>query len=292
MLIKSIQIYLKLKQSLRHAKFLILIPIFILGLSTQAAENPIAKNKAGPEAILSNTVSDTITSQNLNTPEYVILRASEQATFSSETTASVATIYVKEGTSFQNGDKLLDLDCRIQNADLEKSLAMQKSTTAAKDSAKKLKTFDAISEYELTKASTDAEMANAEVQKLHAIVDKCSIRAPFAGSVSELLVHEHETVRVGDPLIKIVSTANPEVEIQVPSDWLKWLNVGYKFHIQIHETNQTVNAKVIRINPQIEPVSQTVKIIGIVTDTNNNLLPGMSGQAIFKETATSTSGHN
>src|SRR5438046_2357201 len=53
-----------------------------------------------------------------NTPEYVIIRSNNQITFSSETAASVAKILVKEGSNFSTGDILLELDCRVQQAEL------------------------------------------------------------------------------------------------------------------------------------------------------------------------------
>lgn len=215
------------------------------------------------------------------TPEYIILQPSDQATFSSETSASVAEVNVKEGSSFKKDDVLVALDCRVQKADLDKSLAQQKATNAALKSAERLKSFDAISDYEVIKAKAEADMADAEVSKLGAIVDKCIIKAPFNGAVSKVMVHMHETVKPGDPLIKIVNTDHIIVELEVPSTWLKWLKVDSEFNVHINELNKSIMAKIVRINPAIEPVSQTVKIIGEMSDNDDVLMPGMSGQAMF-----------
>ena len=259
--------------------------LFSLSIRAYAVTPPMNEDLPSIPNIAATNSLDKTNLTTMSTPEYVILRASDQATFSSETTASVAELFVKESSHFQAGDTLLTLDCRMQQADLNKALAQQQATQAAQASAKKLKGYDAISEYELTKAVTDAEMANADVAKLKAVVDKCLIKAPFNGAVADLMVHQHETVKPGDPLMKIVSTENLELELQVPSNWLQWLHIGYIFHVEINEINKTVDAKIIRINPQIEPVSQTVKIMGMITDSNTGLLPGMSGQAIFTNNA-------
>ncbi len=218
-----------------------------------------------------------------NTPEYVIIRSNNQITFSSETAASVAKLFVKEGSHFSTGDVLLELDCRVQQADLSKALAQQKASTLAEKSALKLKKYDSISEFELVKAQADARIADAEVDKLKAIVEKCVIKAPFNGSVSDVMVHDYESVKQGDPLLKIISTENLEFDIQVPSSWLEWLHVGSMVHVNINETHKTVSATVLRINPLIEPISQTVKVIATISPPDTSLLPGMSGQAIFQE---------
>lgn len=217
------------------------------------------------------------------TPEYVILQPIDEATFSSETSASVARINVKEGSYFKKDETLLELDCRVQKAEYKKALAQQTATKIALKSAERLISYDSISEYELVKIRSDAEMADAEVSKLKAIVDKCILKAPFNGAVAEIMVHAFESVKPGDPLLKIVNTDHIIVELEVPSEWLKWLKVGYMFEVYINEVGKSIPTKVVRINPAIEPVSQTVKIIGEIADTKDKLMPGMSGQATFPD---------
>lgn len=215
-------------------------------------------------------------------PEYVVIRSSDQVTFSSETAAGVASINVKEGSTFHAGAILLQLDCRLQQADLKKALAEQGAARGAEAAARKLKSYGSISGFEFVKATSEAQIANADVDKLRAIVEKCVIRAPFNGAVAELMVHAHESVKPGDPLLKIVNTENLEFELQVPSCWLQWLHIDSVFYVHINETNSTIKAKITKINPQIEPVSQSVKLIASI-EPNPTLLPGMSGQAIFAD---------
>lgn len=228
-----------------------------------------------------------------NTPEYVIIRSNNQITFSSEIAASVAKIWVKEGSRFTKNDILLELDCRVQQAELDKAMAQQKANRLAEISAQKLKQYDSISEFELVKAATDAKIANAEVNKLKAIVDKCTIKAPFNGAVADVMVHDYETIKQGDPLLKIISIDNLEFDIQIPSNWLEWLHIGSIVNVHINETQKNVSATIIRINPLIEPISQTVKVVAAISVPDPNLLPGMSGQASFPDNPNNknTKGH-
>jgi len=214
-------------------------------------------------------------------PEYVVIRPSEEITFSSEISASVLSESIKEGSHFSAGDILIQLDCRVQQADLEKAFAQQKLSAVAIDSAKKLKLYNSISNFEYAQAVAQAEGADADVNKLNAIVSKCTIKAPFTGSVARLMTRTGETVKPGDPLIKIISTENPDFQMQIPSDWLKWLHVGSNFSVHVNEINTNVPVTVVRINPEIDSVSQTVRITGKTTEVYPNLLPGMSGQAKF-----------
>jgi membrane fusion protein (multidrug efflux system) len=270
--------FLKIK---KVARFLLLIfsGVFVIFISSSAISNATTTNfppTLSPDNSLTN---------NVNTPEYVVIRASEEATFSSETTASVASLPVKEGSVFKIGDILLELDCRLQQTELNKTIAQQEIMHKALESARKLKSFGSISEFELVKASTDAKSADADVARLRVVVEKCTIKAPFNGAVAELMVHPYETVKQGDPLLKVVNTENLMFVIQVPSAWLTWLNIGSTFKVHINDIDKTITAKITYINPQIEPISQTVKITGIISPSDPALRPGMSGQAIFPDHA-------
>jgi len=292
MLIKFLKTYLtkRKKYNKTHFVFLLFILFIANGLimlspvvgakttaSTTTTQPPL------PAALPDPPTDIPLQSLNANTPEYVIIQPSDQATFSSETAASVAKLSVKEGSHFQIGDVLLELDCRLQQAELKKAQAQQKASAMAEKSAIKLKSYGAISEFELVKASSDAQIANAEVDKLNAVVEKCTIKAPFNGSVAEIMIHPHESVKPGDPLLKIVNTEALEFEIQVPSAWLQWLHIGTVFNVHLHEVNKTISAKVTLIDPQIEPVSQSVKVTSVITQPDPTLLPGMSGQASFPD---------
>lgn len=269
-----------------------------IGMGISAATNPDLSLPAMPSSS-SKTVNlpdlpktlDTPNSKlDAKTPEYVILQPSDEATFSSETTASILNLNVKEGSYFKTGDVLLEMDCRVQNADYKKAIAQQTANKIALKSAERLKSYDSISEFEVVKARAEAEMANAEVDKLSAILEKCTIKAPYNGAVANVMVHKHETVKPGDPLIKIVSTEHLIIQMEVPSDWLQWLHINSIFDVHINELDKTINAKIIRINPNIDAVSQTVKITGEIQPTTERLLPGMSGQALFPENPGKKSG--
>lgn len=216
------------------------------------------------------------------TPIYVMVHSTEIATLSSETAATIKYI-LKEDDVFKKGDILIEFDCRVQKAELRRAQAQEKMTTSAHKSAMKLSSYGSISESELIKAEAEADMATADVEKLTAQVDKCIVKAPYNGSVSDALAHVDESLKPGDPLLKIVNTENLDLEMQIPSNWLKWLHVGTPFEFRIHELNKTVAAKVYKINPEINSVSQTIKIRGELTLPDPALLPGMSGIAIFPE---------
>jgi RND family efflux transporter MFP subunit len=267
---------------LAQSKERVLAVLACLGiLAILSGATSAAPTEALPESLL--TSKNALSAEATNTPEYVVVKPIDQVTYSSETAASIALLPVFEGSRFKTGDILLKMDCRLQQAELEKTQAQADAAAIADTSAKKLKSYGSISQMELVKAHSEALIAKADVDKLKALVDKCVIKAPFNGAVATLMVHPLESVKPGDPLIKIVNLEHLEFEIVVPSAWLKWLKIDSTFNVNINETGKTVQVVVVRIDPEIESVSQTVKITGVIKTPDPSLLPGMSGQAIFPD---------
>jgi multidrug efflux pump subunit AcrA (membrane-fusion protein) len=112
-------------------------------------------------------------------------------------------------------------------------------------------------------------------------VGRCSIAAPFAGRVAKRHVAAHQYVTPGVPLLDILETGQLELQMIVPSKWLAWLKPGAAFTVQVEELGKSFPAKVQRLGAQIDPVSQTVAVFGVMDGSHAGLLPGMSGWAVF-----------
>jgi len=112
-------------------------------------------------------------------------------------------------------------------------------------------------------------------------VSKCSLNAPFSGRVAKTYVEPHEYVTQGKPLLEVVNTKQLEVKLIVPSRWLTWLVRGKRFSIHVDDLNRNYAARVTRLGARIDPVSQTVSLAGEIEGSPSELLPGMSGWAIF-----------
>ena len=112
-------------------------------------------------------------------------------------------------------------------------------------------------------------------------VRDCRILAPFDGRVAEMKARTFETATPNQPLMRLVGTEDLEIELIVPSGWLRWLKEGHPLQARIDETETEHGATVARIAPMVDAVSQTVKIIARFARSNRAVLPGMSLSATF-----------
>jgi multidrug efflux pump subunit AcrA (membrane-fusion protein) len=66
-----------------------------------------------------------------------------------------------------------------------------------------------------------------------------------------------------------------------PSKWLTWLKIGSTFKFRVDETSHEYPAKVSELGARVDPVSQTIRLTGLLNKQDAALLAGMSGSAHF-----------
>ncbi|TWB37236.1 efflux RND transporter periplasmic adaptor subunit [Nitrospirillum pindoramense] len=199
---------------------------------------------------------------------------------SSQIAAQISELPLREGDSFSEGQKLVAFDCGIQRARLAKANAQETATRKTYEVKSKLNTLNSIGVLEVETAAAEHAMAEAEQQMAREIAAHCVVTAPFAGRVGPVEVKRFQSVAEGQKLLEILDPTELEAEMLVPSSWLKWLKPGFALEIGIEETGRKYPAKVSRLSPRIDPVSQSIRVFAVIDGKFPDLLPGMSGRAL------------
>lgn len=188
---------------------------------------------------------------------------------------------VREGDRFRKGQLLIAFDCMSEEGVLERSRAS--CVLAEKNASIQERLYDlgASSKVELSTARAERDKAAAEKKIASAAMRRCSIIAPFSGGVSELKVQRYQTVKKGEPLMRLVNTGDLELQMFVPSKWLSRMRPGRRFKVHIDELGNDYDAEVRSTGAWIDAVSQSVAIFARFVVPAPELLPGMSGYAIF-----------
>jgi RND family efflux transporter MFP subunit len=213
------------------------------------------------------------------------LTAYQQTTLSAEIAANISKLPLREGEPFKKDQLLVEFDCALLNAQLNKGEATAEVARQGLKVSKRLETLNSISSLEVDQATAKVKETEAELDAMKVNVSKCSLLAPYPGRIAKLQVDAHQYVTPGKPLMDIVDTSRLEVRLNVPSDWLKWLKPGNRFTIQIEELGRAYQARVVRLGAIISPVSQSLSIFGEIEGRHGELLPGMSGWANFSKAA-------
>jgi len=211
-----------------------------------------------------------------------VARASAEATLSSSIAGTVEALPFKEGAAFRAGDVLVLLDCALLEAEVAVTRAEQMAAQSRRKAIEMLfaRGGTGRAEVEAAEASSKAAEAKAEIAAVR--VKGCTISAPFDGRVLEYAVNPHEHVEPAAPVMLIVSSGKPELEIIAPDTWLRWVAPGMTGQVQFEAALGTHDVVLAGIAPVVDPVSRTVKLSARFESKADGVLPGMSGLVIFE----------
>lgn len=202
-------------------------------------------------------------------------------TLSAGIEGKLSTFSVKNGSSVKEGGLIARFSCKQEDAENQIAAARVKVAEKNLEVNRKLDAYQNISELDLSKTVAELEIAHADAKRTSAVVEQCEIRAPFDATVTEKFAQAHQYVKKGDPLLEMVDTRNLEIEMVLPSVDVSRYSKGRRFNIVVDETGQQVEATVDRVVNVIDPVSQTIRVIGVLNSDTPDLMPGMSGIISF-----------
>jgi membrane fusion protein, multidrug efflux system len=212
-----------------------------------------------------------------------VINPSSESTIASKMTARIVAMPYGEGQSFPAGALLARFDCAQINAELKAAHAASNAYKKTYDTNVELDQYEAVGKNELAVSKANLGKAEAEANAVATQLSDCEVRAPFSGKVVEQLAHAREIAASGQPLLKIQSGREVELELIVPSKWLTWLTPGATFGFTIDETGNVIRGRVKRFGASVDPVSKTIRVTGVVTERNGLVLAGMSGTATFDD---------
>jgi len=199
-------------------------------------------------------------------------------TLAAEIGAKISRLPVGEGGTFRAGQVLVQFDCALQRAHLEKARAILVGSEKTYTANRRLAELNSVGRVEVELSEAEVIKNRAEVSATATMLAKCSIAAPFSGRIAEQKAREQQYVQPGQALLEIIDDSVLELEFIVPSRWLAWLKPGHTFKVAIDEVGKTFPAKVQRIGARVDPVSQSVKLMATIDGRFPELVAGMSGR--------------
>lgn len=182
------------------------------------------------------------------------LQAPRIITLSNEYPGSITQVGFKPGDMVSDEQVLLTLDTRLENANLSAAKARLKLAKSTYKRVAKLLKQNRISQDEVDRAQADVSIAEAEIANLTSIIDKKTIRAPFAGRVG---LNQYQVGQLLDANSQITTLVGQDpsiwVDFAIPQT-LPQLTIGSQIEIAVaHSHNpKRHNGIVIAKNPQID----------------------------------------
>lgn len=180
---------------------------------------------------------------------------------------------VKSGQKVSKGQILARIDdggMSAQLAQAEGKLALDKTTF---ERQKNLWNQKIGSEIQYLQTKTGYESQQKAVKQMQAQLSKTIVRAPFTGTIDEVIAERGQVVAPGQQLFRIVNLGNMYVTANVPENYLSELKLGATVEVYLNAIGKTYKGKVRQVGTYINPNNRTFGIEISVPNPDNLLRP-------------------
>ncbi|HVY17880.1 MAG TPA: efflux RND transporter periplasmic adaptor subunit [Rhodopila sp.] len=204
------------------------------------------------------------------------LRAVNGATLSLEVAGVVEKIGFDSGQDVQAGQTLLQL--RSED-DVAKLQSLQASAALAQvNYDRDLRQFraQAVSQATLDTDNYNLRNAKAQVDEQQAVVDKKTLRAPFAGHLGIRQVDLGQYLNAGTAVVTLQSLDPLYVDFSLPQQELSHIAIGQTVSATVDTyPGQKFAGKIVAINPLVDTDTRNVQVRASLGNPDRRLLPGM-----------------
>lgn len=215
-----------------------------------------------------------------STPVRFLVLANRESPLSSVVPGRMAKINVELGDTVTQGKVLANMDCSDLVARKNAAEAEFHAAQLRYEAKAKLQGLQSAAALEVGLAASEVNRTKGQMGIFDAQLAQCRFIAPFNGRVAKIYVKEGQGIGAGAPVIDLVGSGTLRARLNVPSNWVAWLKIGSQLNASVGETGKQYPLTVTHISGKVDAVSQTIEIETRFPEKTDDVLPGMSGQAV------------
>jgi membrane fusion protein (multidrug efflux system) len=174
------------------------------------------------------------------------------------------------------GDLLVQLDTSTEEAQLRAAEANAALAKVSLDRSTELLASNAVSKSDHDLVDAQYKQAAAQADSIRAIIAKKSVKAPFAGRLGIRLVNLGQILHEGDAIVTLQTLDPIFLNFSLPQQQLTSATVGSKVRATTDSaTGEVFEGQISTINPDVDPVTRSVRIQATMRNSAEKLRPGM-----------------
>jgi membrane fusion protein (multidrug efflux system) len=204
------------------------------------------------------------------------LRAVRGVDVTSEVAGLVRAVLFISGGDAKEGQVLVQLNADSDIARLHSLQADADLADTVYERDKKQFAVQAISQAALDADASDLKNKKAQVAEQAALVDKKTIRAPFAGRLGISTFNPGQYVNPGDKIVTLQSLDAIYADFYLPQQELSRISLGQEV-VATTDTypGRTFTGRITSIDPKVDAATRNVQVEATVSNPGHKLLPGM-----------------
>lgn len=256
---------------------MVLVILALGGIKFLQISQAIAKGKSfkmPPDAVTSLTVKEEIVAPvleavgSLSSPQGVMLSA--------DLPGIVKSISFESGTTATNGQLLVQLDTRQEEAQLRTAKAKLDLARQNLERAQDLNDKRVIAKSAYDEAKSLYDGAVSSVEETQAIIDRKTLRAPFSGVLGIRQINVGQYLKSGDPIVQLESLDPIYVNFALPQQYIGKLSEGQAIHIYADGLpEKDFKGTITAINSIVDTSTRNIQIQGTIANPDHLLRSGM-----------------
>ena len=204
------------------------------------------------------------------------LRAVKGADLSLEVSGVVDSISFNSGDDVEQGAVLLKLRSDDDTAKLESLQATAALNEITYERDQKQFKIQAVSQATIDADAANVKNAKAQVAQQQAILDKKTLRAPFAGHLGIRAVDLGQYLGAGTAIVTLQALDPIFVDFFLPQQSIDQVRLGQTVAVKIDAyKDQTFAGEISAINPKVDASSRNVQVRATLKNADHKLIPGM-----------------
>jgi membrane fusion protein (multidrug efflux system) len=194
---------------------------------------------------------------------------------STEVPGVVSRIVFESGAHVDEGDLLVELDRRVERAELASALARAELAAAELQRTRSLVPAGAVPRAELDAAQAELDTVRADVAAIRGRIALKTIRAPFAGRLGIREVDLGQYLSPGTTITALETTDRMFVDFTLPQERLSDLSTGMPVRIEIGGA-ASIDASLDAVEPTVDPSTRAIRLRALMErHEEHELRPGM-----------------
>jgi membrane fusion protein, multidrug efflux system len=202
--------------------------------------------------------------------------AVQGVTVSADLPGLVDRISFESGRSVREGDILVVLDTRQEQAQLSAAEAQRDLARVNFERMQGLVEDGAISRADYDRAAAEAKQTEARVGEIRATIARKTIRAPFSGILGIRQVNLGQYLSAGDPIVPLQSLHPIYVNFGVPQQDTGRVRLGRTLRVTTDDlTGIEFTGRVTAIDSVVNEATRNVQVQATIPNPDGRLRPGM-----------------
>ena len=227
-----------------------------------------------PEAVASAVVREEKWQETMTAIGSVT--AAQGVTITPDIPGTVREIAFESGAVVKKGDLLVRLDTSSEEAQLR---AVEAQTDLARINFKRsesLRKENTVSQSEFDSAQATLKQEEANADAIRAVIEKKTLRAPFAGKLGIRLVNLGQYLEAGKPIVSLQSLSPVYADFSLPQQELSRLKTGMKVRVTTDAyPGRQFEGTLSAINPELDQSTRSIGLQATFENADQLLRPGM-----------------